>query len=255
MTSDIHVDKFDPNKAKRHSVWLVIGCRNSGKSVLLHDLLYKTRSRYDVGLAMTATSPTAEKLKTIFPPCLVFENGYDFDKAAKFVESAKHLKQQNKERNFLLLLDDCACDLKIMKSDVMREIHMNGRHSNVTLFSSTQYMLSCPPIIRSNIDYVMAMWDNNVQNRKRLYEHFYGVFSSFAEFETVFRAVTSDYGCLVLDNTDKRGDVEKSIFWYRACTKLPKKFQVMKNSYYVFDRVLAEHAAKNSNEDRKQVSI
>ena len=116
MTSDIHVDKFHPSKTKPHSIWRVIGCRNSGKSVLLHDLLYKTRSRYHAGLAMTATVPTADKLKRIFPPHLVVENGYDFDKARQFVESAKQLKSINKDRNFILLLDDCAYDTKTMKS-------------------------------------------------------------------------------------------------------------------------------------------
>ena len=93
MSSDIHVSKFDPTKAKDHRVWLIIGCRGSGKSVLLKDLLHQTRSKYDVGLAMTATETTAQTLRKIFPPSLVINTGYDYNAADRFMRSAKEMSK------------------------------------------------------------------------------------------------------------------------------------------------------------------
>jgi type II secretory pathway predicted ATPase ExeA len=79
--TDLNLEKFNPAQAKPHRIWLIIGTRGSGKSVLLKDLLYNTSGAYDYGMAMTATHSSAETLRQIFPPSLVYDQGYDFDKA------------------------------------------------------------------------------------------------------------------------------------------------------------------------------
>jgi hypothetical protein len=208
---DINLAKFDPASAERHRVWLLIGCRGSGKSVLLRDLLHKTRTHYDLGVAMTATHATAESLRQIFPPSLVYQDGYKFEVVDTLLENLKGLVVRDKVRNALLLLDDCAFDDKVMKSPAMKEIHLNGRHSRLTLMSTTQYCLTVGPLIRTNIDYVLALADNNIANRKRLHQFFFGCFPTFAQFDAVFREVTRDYGCLVLNNTNKTGTISESI--------------------------------------------
>jgi len=89
--TDLHIEKFDPSAMKPHSISLIIGCRNSGKSVLLRELLFKTRKNYDVGMAMTATEATAESMRKIFPASLVVGDGFDFSRADTFLNSAKDL--------------------------------------------------------------------------------------------------------------------------------------------------------------------
>ena len=39
-----------------------------------------------------------------------------------------------------------------------------------------QYALGVPPNLRTNIDYVFILRENFVSNRKRLYEHYAGMF-------------------------------------------------------------------------------
>jgi hypothetical protein len=254
---DVNIPKFDPAATERHRIWLIIGCRGSGKSVLLKDLLFQTRSHYDAGTAMTATHTTAEVLRNIFPPDLVHEDGYNFEVVDKLLAFAKDLATKEKERNFLLLLDDCAFDDKIMKSSAMKEIHLNGRHSRLTLMSTTQYMLTVSPLIRTNIDYVFALADNNIANRKRLYNYFFGCFPTFGQFDAVFREVTRDYGCLVLDNTNKTGSISDSVSWYKAAEKTPDSFQLMKRKYYQLDHMfkVRQERRRNSKPQREEEKV
>ena len=233
--TDLNLIKFDPASAKPHRIWLIIGTRGSGKSVLQKDLLYKTRGAFDYGIAMTATHSSAETLRQVFPPSLVYEDGYDFDKADVMLASAKENVKNGKDRAGLLLLDDCAFDDKVMKSDTMRELHLNGRHAKITLMSTTQYCLTVSPLLRANIDYIFVMADNVIANRKRLHNFFFCCFETFPQFDVVFKAVTKDYGCLVLDNTDKTGSLEQSVRWYRADPIPDKRFRIMRNRYYAID--------------------
>lgn len=231
---NLNLQKFDPKSAMQHRVWLIIGTRGSGKSVLQADLLYKTRGSFDFGLAMTGTHSSAETLREMFPPCFVYDNGYQYDKAEKLLALSKECVKKGKERSVLLLLDDCAFDDKVMKSDTMKELHLNGRHAKITLMSTTQYSVTVGPLLRANVDYVFALADNVISNRKRLHTFFFGCFETFQQFDTVFKHVTKDHGALVLDNTNKTGSLEESIRWYKA-DPTPPKFQVVRNRFYAVD--------------------
>jgi hypothetical protein len=249
IMTDLNLEKFDPASAKPHRIWLIIGTRGSGKSVLLKDLLYKTRGSFEYGLAMTATHSSAETLRQVFPPSLIYENGYDFDKASLLLSQAKENVKNGKDRAGLLLLDDVAFQDKVMKSDTMKELHLNGRHAKITLMSTTQYCLTVSPLLRANIDYVCVMADNVIANRKRLHQFFFGCFETFQQFDIVFKAVTKDYGCLVLDNTDKTGSLEKSVKWYKADPIPDERFRIMRNRYYFMDEETRKLLKKQKEQD------
>lgn len=211
----MEIRKFDPAEAKPHRMWLLIGPRGSGKSVLLLDLLSKTgsKARFDYG-AFTQTLSTAENLERYFPARFVHKDGYDYEIADSLLEDAKHASKVNKSA--LLVLDDCMFDSGVMKSQIQKTLALNGRHFLATCFNTTQYAMCIPPIIRGNIDYVIALRDTTIANRKRLYDHYFGVYKTLAEFERVFSAVTADHGALVLDKTASSGKIEDQIKWYRA---------------------------------------
>ena len=218
---DYTLRKFDPSKAKENCVWLLIGPRNTGKSVLLKDLLYNTRDNYDFGMAMTATVSTVDTLKEIFPHKLIYTNGYDYAKGEKFLETCKKLVQQRKKRNCLLVLDDCMFENSVMKTETQKNLHLNGRHYNTSIFNTTQYSMIIPTQIRSNIDYVLALSDSITSNRRKLYEYFFGMFPSYRTFDKVFSKITENYGAMVIDRTQKSGQVTDMIKWYRASVDVP----------------------------------
>ena len=51
----------------------------------------------------------------------------------------------------------------------------DGRHYKMLFLLTMQYALGVPPNLRTNIDYVFSR-ENYVSNRKRLYEHYAGMF-------------------------------------------------------------------------------
>ena len=209
--TEYHFSEFKPEEEKRDRVWLIIAPRGSGKSVLLLDLLYKTSKHYDFGIGMTATAETVDSFKRVLPTDMIYSNGYDYEAADKFLEISKELSDKKKERHGVMILDDCMFDSKVMTSKTQQALHLNGRHYNTTIFNTTQYAMIIPPVIRSNIDYVLCLQELELSNKRRLFEMFYGCFTSFQEFNTVFTNVTRDYGCLVLDNTTVSGRTEDVI--------------------------------------------
>ena len=70
---------FDPAQTKANRIWLIIGPRGSGKTILLRDILYKTRKQYDIGVAMTATTSTVDTFKEFLPYHLIFKKGYNYE--------------------------------------------------------------------------------------------------------------------------------------------------------------------------------
>ena len=79
-----------------------------------------------------------------------------------------------------------------------------------------QYALGVPPSLRTNIDYVFILRENYVSNRKRLYEHYAGMFPTFEIFCQVMDQCTEDYNCLVINNNAKSNKLEDQVFWYKA---------------------------------------
>ena len=79
------VKRFDFSEAEPSRVWLIVGARNTGETVLLRDILYKKNVKFAV--AMTTTVRTAKMLKKVLPPKLVHSNGCDPEYAEKFLQS------------------------------------------------------------------------------------------------------------------------------------------------------------------------
>ena len=83
---------------------------------------------------------------------------------------------ENIDPRAFLILDDCLYDNKWTKDKCMRSVFMNGRHWKLLFLLTMQYALGVPPNLRTNIDFVFIKHKNYVSNRKRLYEHYAGMF-------------------------------------------------------------------------------
>jgi hypothetical protein len=92
--------------------------------------------------------------------------------------------------------------------------------------------------LRANIDYVFILRENIIQNREKLYKHFFGIFPTFDSFNEVMNQCTENYECLVLDNTSKSNKIEDVVFWYKA--KIDRKFRMGSSELW-------EHHRRNYN--------
>lgn len=217
--------KFDITTVRDDSVCVFIAARNSGKTVLVKDLLYYKRD-FPLGTVISPTEDSNRAFAAIIPSPLIHD-GYTPEIIDKVLKRQRIvIKQAEKEvcsygktsidpRAFLVM-DDCMFDNDWKKDKNMRYIFSNGRHRKLLLLMTLQYVIGIPPDLRANIDYVFIMREKNYQNRKKLYDLYCGVFPTYDMFCKVMDVVTEGYGCLVIDNTSRSNKLTDNVFWYEA---------------------------------------
>ena len=217
--------KFDPKGMADNRVCVLIGKRNTGKTVLVTDLLYHKRN-IPVGVVMSGTEEGNSYYQSYVPDLFVY-NDYQTDVIEKVVQRQRHMcKNKIPNNNVFILLDDCMYDKKMIRDKVIRGIFMNGRHWNIMFMLTMQYCMDLSPDLRANIDYVYILRENILQNREKLYKNFFGIFPTFDMFNQVMTACTENYECLVLDNTSRSNKVEDVVFWYKARLFHPGDFRI-----------------------------
>lgn len=217
----IELRKFDISSIQDDKVVVLIGKRETGKSFLVRDLLYYHRN-IPVGTVLSGTE-SANPFYESMVPSLFIHDSYDPDIVNNILERQKKVTQLSKKSpdidpRAFLILDDCLFDGRWINDKNIRYLFMNGRHVKVFLVITLQFALGIPPVLRTNIDYVFILRENIVANRKRLYDHYAGMFPSFETFCTVLDQTTENFECLVINNNAKSNRIEDQVFWYKADT-------------------------------------
>jgi hypothetical protein len=70
--------------------------------------------------------------------------------------------------------------------------------------------------LKSNIDYIFLFGEDFISNKRKLFEYYAGIFSTFESFDQVFSKLTSNFGCMVIDNKTITDDINEKIFWYKS---------------------------------------
>jgi len=122
----------------------------------------------------------------------------------------------NVDARSFCLLDDCLYDSSWTKDTNIRSFFLNGRHKDLFFIITMQYVMGIPPLLRTNIDYVFILREPYVQNRRRIFENFAGVFPTFDAFCQVMDQCTENYECLVIHTNSKSNKLEDQVFWYKA---------------------------------------
>lgn len=206
--------KFDPSTIRDTSICVVIGKRNTGKSVLAKDIMYHKR-HLPAGIVMSATEEGNSFYGNWVPDSFIYG---DFDRSVieNLINTQRKKIKAGTANNVFLILDDCMYDKRLLKEKCMRSLFMNGRHWKIFLMLTAQYCGDLGPDIRSNIDFLFILRENIIQNRERLYKNFFGLLPSFASFCQLMDATTENFEALVVDNTSRSNNLEECLFWYKA---------------------------------------
>jgi hypothetical protein len=205
--------------------------RHQAKSTLVSDLIY-----YLKGIPMIVCMSGTEEGNGFYKKYmhdLCIHGDYKPEIVSSLIKQQRtKLKKCNKagidpntrpDLGVGLLLDDLGHDKKVLKQKDVRMIFMNGRHWKICLIVSLQYMMDMSPDLRTNIDYVFALRENNRDNQQRLYKYFFGCFQKFSHFQEAFNECTNNYECLVLDNTSRSTKIEDCVYYYKATPDLEYK--------------------------------
>ena len=219
---NLQLKKFNMSSIKDDSVVVLIGKRNTGKSYLTKDLLYNNKD-IPVGTVISPTEMANKFYSNMIPPIFIHDE-YTPPVISNVIKRQKKLKKitnSSSEHSDLdlrtfLILDDCLYDNSWQKDKNIRNIFMNGRHYNILFILTMQFALGIPPNLRTNIDYVFILRENIVSNRKRIYDHYAGMFPTFDMFCSTMDQCTENFECLVICNNAKSNKIEDQVFWYKA---------------------------------------
>ena len=221
---DMSQISFKPDENKGPVV-VLIGRRDTGKSFLVRDLLYYHQD-IPIGTVISGTE-AGNGFYGEHVPKLFIHDEYNSAIIENILKRQKAvLKQVKKEiqqyrrstidpRTFVIL-DDCLFDATWTKDKMMRLLFMNGRHWKIMMIITMQYPLGIPPNLRTNIDYVFILREPYINNRKRIWENYAGMFPTMESFCQVMDQCTENYECLVINNNAKSNKLQDQIFWYKA---------------------------------------
>lgn len=247
----INIAKYDfTTMLKEHRAICLIGRRGSGKSIAILDIMHQLHKRFDFGMAMTVTAPTAASFKKYMPACCVFHD-FDIDRIQALIDEQETLLQQNKSRNVFLILDDVGFDQKSLNSRTMRCLLMNGRHYRITLIAAVQECYAFRPEMRSQLDVIVCLKDNAIKNKKKLHDSFFGMLE-FPQFVQAFDAFTSAHGALVVDQTVQSNTISESIFHYSAKMDLPRFCMVNATYMKLWNAMKYSDEQVLANRDKEQ---
>ena len=226
-------------------VVVLIGKRDTGKSFLCKDILYH-HQKIPCGQVISGTEAANEFYSNIVPKIFIHEEFnsmiiQNILKRQKLLLDKMKINKNVDPRAFLIL-DDCLYDNSWIRDKFVRSLFMNGRHYKILFILTMQYALGIPPNLRTNIDYVFILRENYVSNRKRLYEHYAGMFPTFEMFCQVMDQCTEDYECLVINNNAKSNKLVDQVFWYKADPHPP--FKIGADSYW-------EYSANNYSDEAR----
>jgi hypothetical protein len=221
---DMRKIEFNPN-ANSGPVIVLIGRRDTGKSFLVRDLLYYHQD-IPIGTVISGTEAGNGFYGKLVPKLFIHDeyNSAIIENILKRQRIVmKQIKKEkeaygksNIDARAFVILDDCLYDNSWAREKVMRLLFMNGRHWKIMLVITMQYPLGVPPNLRTNIDYTFVLREPYLTNRKRIYENFAGMFTTFESFCQVMDQCTENYECLVISNNAKSNKLEDQIFWYKA---------------------------------------
>jgi len=216
---------FRPDENKGPVV-VLIGRRDTGKSFLVRDLLYHHR-HIPIGTVISGTE-AGNGFYSKHVPKLFIHDEYNTSIIENILKRQKivmkgikkdeevHKRPTKIDPRAFVILDDCLYDGSWTKDKLMRLLFMNGRHWKVMLIITMQYPLGIPPNLRTNIDYVFILREPYINNRKRIWENYAGMFPTFESFTQVMDQCTENFECLVIDNNAKSNKIQDQIFWYKA---------------------------------------
>jgi len=250
MIADIRLRKFDMKTLKAGSVVVLIGKRETGKSFLVRDILYHNKDM-PIGTIISGTEGANSFYSHMIPSIYIYGE-YEpqiIDNVIKRqVLVRKEMKKEvamrghtNIDPRAFLILDDCLYDASWTKDKNVRSLFMNGRHYNETFIITMQYCMGIPPSLRTNVDFVFLLRENLINNRKKLYEQYAGMFPSFDIFCQVMDQCTENYECIVIHNNAKSNKLEDQVFWYKASDH--EEFRVGAAEYWEY------HTRNNDEQD------
>ena len=132
--------------------------RNSGKSCLLKHLVQSEKHMFSKIYCICPTEKINKFYSDIISDECIFDS-YDekwVDKLINKMTEINSNKSQKERKNVLLILDDIVSDHNFHQSPSLKKIVIRGRHINIAVILTFQYLNLVPPVCRNNMDFLFC---------------------------------------------------------------------------------------------------
>lgn len=211
----------------------IIGGPNSGKSCLARAIMYAKKEIFPVGVFVSGSEDSKPFYSEMVPSTFI-HNDYDEEIIKKFVTRQKIAGKHLANPWAMIILDDCINDRKMFNSVVQHKLWKIGRHQHFLLITILHYALDFPRGLRACVDVVFMMRDNNIVNRKSLYDNFATIIPDFNTFCEIMDQITGDFTAMVITkplNPEQKW--QDCVFWIKA-KEPPKNFKFGAPEYWKF---------------------
>ncbi len=226
----IVLQKLDPSILEPHRRFFFIGKTNTGKSYLLRDILYYIKDKYSKGFAFSGSEDINHFYSQLMSTSFIFSK-HSPSLLTQAFNYQKYLmtKLNKKNKYFFIIYDDMIADAKQWAKDpLIVDLFTKGRHYNIGFFLLSQYTNAVPPYAKNNVDYIFILQQQNYEEKYRLYKEYGSIFESKKDFYAALDQLTTDNGCMVINNTVKSNKIEKRVFYYKA-NKIPPQYRLIGN--------------------------
>jgi len=200
------ISKLDLNKVYDDSVVFIFGCKASGKSWLIKDLLWH-KQHIPYGTIMGANYDS-----TILTNSIKRQT----DARKQILEERETHGSCDLDRRAFILMDNCIHNNDWIHDKCMRALLMSNRTLELLPIMSFDSVPRIPPILFCNIDYAFIFRIDDVVERRRIYQALLYSITTFELFSQLMDKYTTNYECLVIYNGSRTEKLEDCVFWYKA---------------------------------------
>jgi len=210
----------------------VFGKRRMGKSILIKDLIHKTKSWFTEIYVFSQSSHLQPDLYDYCPKYNIF-NGFNEQKLIEIWNRQEafimgELKKGKKKKDLpiiLVVFDDIIGDPKVRNSKIFNDLHILGRHLNFASIVLSQEFGGrggLPKVARANEDLVISFFPNAEYDRKLIIEQYLSTKTKKLGEAILRKVCMEEYQAIVVANF--KTDIEPSEYIYRfkARPKVPK---------------------------------
>ena len=200
----------------------LFGKRKSGKSRLLRYLVTCEQDSFKKIFVICPTEQVNKFYSQLVPEDCIFDN-YDNDWMNKLINKMTEIKSNNSKdkSNVLIILDDCVSDTNFHQCSTLNILCTRGRHINISVIITTQYIYAIPPICRNNIDYVFAGQMNKMSVDSMSEQFLLGNIEK-KEFIKLFNNATKDYNFFVINCNSVKDNNDLNLIY--GIIKTPEKY-------------------------------
>ena len=191
----------------------VVAKRNSGKSILIRYLVNQQKRFFSKIFVICPTESINPFYNKITKDDCIFDEWNEVW-ANELIERMTKInanKNTRERKNVLIILDDCMSDIDFNQSMALKKIYTRGRHFNLSIIATCQYLNTLPKICRSNCDILISGQMNLCSIEMLANEYCCNL--NKKEFIALFNRSTNDYGFLVVNNNSVKENDDLNIIY------------------------------------------